>query len=76
MVQSCPDCNLAKRDKDPFEWYGERKKYEIPREVLGKFLKLVYEAHEKVGTLDSLDVNMDGKLDVFDLGSVFGKSRK
>ncbi len=71
MVQSCPKCNMAKRDKDPFEWYGEKHKYEIPRVVLGKFLKLVYNVHEESGTLDNVDVNQDGKLDVFDLGSVF-----
>lgn len=71
MVQACPKCNLSKSDKDPFEWYGEERKYEIPRLVLGKYLKLVYDAHEKKGTLDSVDINQDGKLNVYDLGSVF-----
>jgi hypothetical protein len=35
-------------------------------QVLGKYLKLVYEAHEKANTLDSMDINADGSLDVFD----------
>jgi len=74
MVQSCPKCNLSKSDKDPFEWYGEGRKYEIPRLVLGKYLKLVFEVYEKSGILDALDVNQDGKLDVFDLGSIFKKT--
>ena len=73
MVQACPKCNLSKSDKDPFEWYGYEKRYEIPRIVLGKYLKLVYETHEKSGLLDSLDINKDGKLDVFDLGAMFSK---
>ena len=39
--------------------------------MLGKYLKLVYDAHEKKGTLDSVDINQDGKLNIYDLGSVF-----
>ena len=74
MVQACPKCNLAKSDKDPFEWYEIERRYEIPRLVLGKYLKIIYDIHEKYGTLDSADLNKDGRLDVFDLGSVLGKS--
>jgi len=73
MVQACPKCNLAKSDKDPFEWYGEARKYEIPRIVLGKYLKLVFDFHENKGTLDSSDLDMDGSLNVFDLGAIFKK---
>lgn len=75
MVLCCKRCNLAKSDRDPFEWYGEEKRYEVPRLVLGKYLKLVFDAHEKNGTLDSGDLNADGKLDVFDLGAAFRKIR-
>jgi CRISPR/Cas system Type II protein with McrA/HNH and RuvC-like nuclease domain len=73
MVQACPKCNQSKSDKDPFEWYGKDRRYDIPRLVLGKYLKLVYDAHEKGGTLDSVDINQDGSLDVYDLGSIFKK---
>ena len=45
MVLACPGCNLSKGAKDPFEWYGNDRKYEIPRIVLGKYLKLVFDAH-------------------------------
>ncbi len=41
--------------------------------MLGKYLKLVYEAHEKAGTLDSAGLNVDGKLSVLDLGAIFKK---
>lgn len=74
MVLCCKKCNLSKSDRDPFEWYGKEKRYEIPRIVLGKYLKLVYEAHEKAGSLDLQDLNTDGTLDVFDLGVVFNKT--
>ena len=73
MVQACPECNLAKSDKDPFEWYGYEKRYDIPRIVLGKYLKLVYDIQEESGLLDTSDINKDGKLDVFDLGAMFIK---
>lgn len=52
QVKACKRCNLSKGDKDPYEWYGEKRKYEIPRLVWGKLLKLLYEMHEEKGTLD------------------------
>ena|SRR2546427_1446333 len=71
MVQACPKCNLSKSDKDLYELYGEERKYEIPRLVLGKYLKVVYEGFEKKGRLDSDEMYNAGKLNVFHLGSVF-----
>jgi len=70
MVQACCSCNTRKAAMDPFEWYGPERRYEIPRIVLGKYLKLVFDRHEAAGTLDAEDVNADGKLDVYDLGAV------
>jgi len=35
-----------------------------------KFLKLSYRVHEMQGTLDLKDPNMDGVLDIYDLGVV------
>jgi hypothetical protein len=43
---------------------------EIPKLVLSKFLKLSYRLHETQGTLDLKDPNMDGTLDIYDLGVV------
>jgi hypothetical protein len=70
MVLACRDCNLAKGARDLFEWYGKARRYEIPRIALGKYLKLIFEIHEARGTLDAVDLNADGELDVFDLGAV------
>ena len=70
QVWACQKCNSKKGGRDPFEWYGLEKRYEIPRIVLGKYLKLIYEVHEKQGTLDKSDLNQDGKLDIYDLGVV------
>lgn len=70
MVQACQQCNASKGARDPFEWYGDRKD-ELPRLVLGKYLKLVFDFHERAGTLDSGDLNADGQLDIYDLGAIF-----
>jgi hypothetical protein len=69
-VCACRRCNSSKGDKDVFEWFGPERVDEIPKLVLSKFLKLAYDIHETQGTLDSKDPNMDGVLDIYDLGVV------
>lgn len=69
-VCACKKCNASKGNKDVFEWYGPDRVNEIPKLVLSKFLKLAYELHETQGTLDLADPNMDGVLNIYDLGVV------
>jgi hypothetical protein len=69
-VCACKSCNSSKSDRDAFEWYGPERVEEIPKLVLSKFLKLAYRLHETQGTLDLADPNMDGTLDIYDLGVV------
>jgi hypothetical protein len=69
-VSACRKCNSTKGDRDVFEWYGAGSENEIPNLVLSKFLKLAYQIHETQGTLDLHDPNMDGELDIYDLGVV------
>lgn len=69
-VPACRKCNSSKGDRDVFEWYGPERASEIPDLVVSKFLKLAYRLHETQGTLDLPDPNMDGVLDVHDLGVV------
>lgn len=69
-VCACKKCNSSKSDRDIFEWYGPERVDEIPKLVLSKFLKLAYRIHETQGTLDLSDPNMDGVLDIYDLGVV------
>ena len=70
-VSICARCKNSKGSRDLFEWYGKDRRYEIPRLVLAKYLKLAYEAHEVNGTLDSNDMNRDGALDIYDIAAVF-----
>jgi hypothetical protein len=69
-VCACKKCNSSKRDRDVFEWYGPDRLDEVPKLVQSKFLKLAYRVHETQGTLDLQDPNMDGVLDIYDLGVV------
>jgi hypothetical protein len=70
QVVACRSCNSSKGGKDIFEWYSGRHE-EIPALVKSKYLKLVYDFHEAMGTLSLSDIDMDGDLDVMDLGSAF-----
>jgi hypothetical protein len=74
LVLACAGCNNGKGARDPFEWYGKDRRGDLPRLVLGKYLKLIFDFHEQAGTLDAADVNADGKLNVFDLGAVLVRS--
>jgi hypothetical protein len=69
-ICACRKCNSIKGDRDVFEWYGPDRMDEIPKLVLSKFLKLAYDIHETQGTLDLKDPNMDGVLDIYDLGVI------
>jgi hypothetical protein len=69
-VWACKKCNSSKSDKDIFEWYGKEHLDDIPKLVISKFLKLSYRLHETQGSLNLEDPNLDGVLDIYDLGVV------
>jgi hypothetical protein len=69
-VDACKSCNASKGNHDIFEWYGIERQNDVPDLVMSKFLKLVYELHETQGTLDMKDPNLDGVLNIYDLGVV------
>lgn len=69
-VWACKNCNSSKGNQDIFEWFGKEKIDKIPKLAISKFLKLSYKLHETQGTLDLKDPNMDGVLDINDLGVV------
>ena len=74
IVKACNSCNSSKSDKDLIEWWGIEKRYELPRIVMGKYLKMIYICHECRRTLDKGDLNFDGKLNLLDLGHIFKRS--
>ncbi len=64
---ACRRCNSSKGSKGIYEWYGVKRKDELPRLVAGKYLKLLYEIHQKKGTLNSEKPKEKGLLTVLDL---------
>ena len=53
LVLACAPCNLQKGSLNPIDWYFKRgmRRQDIPRLVMGKCLKLVWEEHRRRGTL-------------------------
>ncbi len=71
LVLACPECNLSKGVKDLIEWYG----YDwarVPRLVMGKYLKLLMEAHEAAGSLDASEFPPGQGLHTAKLHLVYG----
>jgi hypothetical protein len=74
MVRACPQCNQAKGARDPYQWLlGDKP---IPRMVLGKFLKVVYEKYERENLLDSEDYMKSHAIERITLGSIFSATRR
>ncbi len=51
-VWSCGACNASRGDRGIFQWLGQKKKDNLHRLVAGKYLKLLFELHNELGTLD------------------------
>jgi len=51
VVMACRGCNSSKGDKGIYEWYKLDRRYEVPRIAEGKYLKLLYDLHDRKGTL-------------------------
>ncbi len=52
VVWSCRTCNISRGNKGVFEWLGLKKKDNLHRIVAGKYIKELFELHERTGTLD------------------------
>lgn len=53
VVMACRSCNSSKSDKGVYEWFELDRRYEVPRIVEGKYLKLLHQLHSGIGTLDT-----------------------
>lgn len=51
VIKVCKTCNSSKGGKRLYEWMGIKQKDAVPRIAEGKYLKLLFELHEKSGTL-------------------------
>lgn len=73
QIWACKNCNSSKGTKGLYEFYkhkypNERKFYDfIPLLLEKKYLKTMYNCHECAGTLNSGDIDGDGKITVLDI---------
>jgi hypothetical protein len=74
LVRACRPCNAAKGARDPYQWLLDQPEKEVPRLVLGKLLKLLFDAYEKRGLLDSPDYMKDKDVRRRTLTKVFEES--
>jgi hypothetical protein len=75
MVRACAPCNLTKGARDPYQWYLGSKAEPIPRIVLGKFLKIVFDEHAARGLLDSAEFMKIYSIERVTLSSIFLRQR-
>ena len=59
VVVACRKCNSSKGEDGVYEWFKLDKRYDVPRIVEGKHLKLLYQLHEEKGTLNVGRENID-----------------
>jgi hypothetical protein len=52
FADACKECNSNKGGKRLYEWIRLARKDEVPRIAEGKYLKLLYDLHEKSCTLN------------------------
>jgi len=51
LIRVCSTCNQSKSDQGLYEYFGYKKRNEIPRIAEGKYLKLLYDELERRGLL-------------------------
>ena len=67
-VWVCSHCNSSKGDKRLYEFYGLKNRNKIPRIAEGKYLKLLYDAFDKRGLLETSRNNISDLCGRCDLG--------
>jgi 5-methylcytosine-specific restriction endonuclease McrA len=53
LILCCKSCNSSKGSSGLYEWFSLENKDTLPRVVAGKYLKLLFDVHEKNGTLEN-----------------------
>jgi hypothetical protein len=80
-VWACRTCNSLKGTKGLYEffrakWPGERKYYDIiPTLLEKKYLKTIFNCHQCADTLEKVDLNGDGEINVLDIDFVLHSIR-
>ena len=78
-VVACKSCNVSKGERGVFEWLGLEEKDKLHRLVAGKYLKQLFELHERTGTLEVSKYSIDtlcSNCPIPDVCSQWGKSEE
>ena len=71
IVRACKKCNLSKGNKDLLVWQILVGINKTPRNIMKRYLKMLYMCHECNGTLDSFAFDENGKIELAYLNYVF-----
>jgi hypothetical protein len=71
LVRACEQCNLKKGSRDPYQWYSPDRLDNIPRLVLGKMLKTLFDAYASRNLLDSKEYMLNAKVQRTTLCQIF-----
>ncbi|UCF07611.1 MAG: HNH endonuclease [Thermoplasmata archaeon] len=67
-VQACKSCSSSKGDRGIYEWFGIEEKEELPLFMEGKYLKLLFDLHDKYNTLDTDSDSLKRLCDICEVG--------
>ena len=76
QVLACAKCNLSKRSRDPYQWYGVERADQIPRLVLGKLLKIYYKAYDAKALLDDAHFFTQQSVERINLHRIFSANQE
>lgn len=63
-IRACKKCNLSKGHKDLLDWRTPDTRDKIPRNVMARYLKMLYLCHECNGTTESCSFDNSGNRDL------------
>lgn len=64
IIRACKKCNLSKGHKDLLDWWAPNVRDKIPRNLMARYLKMLYMCHECNGTVESCAFDKNGNRDL------------
>lgn len=74
-VLSCSRCNQSRSDLAVYEWFAMEGKKDLPGTVEGKYLKLLFDMHAQIGTLDYGSDSLNTLCDICEVGYLCNETR-
>lgn len=71
IVKTCKSCRISRGNRSLMEWWELERRYELPPNVFGGYLKMLYTCHQCLGLLDKGIRNINREPNLIDLEAVF-----